>query len=348
MKRYKRPTIFDLVKYTGISRGTISRAFNDQPGISTKTRAKILDAARVIGYTPHNGARMMKLGRTRRWGLMIPHFQNPYYAELVEALNHEAHIRNTTLLLGLSNHNKARETDIVSQWTAGETDGLIMDQSHYHTSPKLYEQLRARGFPILFVHGTPIPGFDFVRYDLFEAFLRALNHLFALGHERIGYIGQHFEFCRETARFHAYSQFHADRGVPIDEALVYFGEDGAPGGISAFRRWVDTNTLPTAIVCCDDVIACGVIQAARTAGLRLPKELSVTGVDDIAEATRLGLTTIRTDRRSTARSIMDLMEKRLAEPDGPTEIVSIPGELILRDSVTSRSPAGTATAGRGR
>lgn len=333
MKKYQRPTIFDLVKYTGISRGTISRAFNDQAGISQKTRTKILKAAEEIGYRPHNGARMMKLGRTGRWGLLLPHLQNAYYPELVEALNNEAHQRGTTLLLGLSNFDQQRESNLVGQWTAGEVDGLVLDQAHYHANPELFEQLKSRGVPILFLHGTPIPGFDFIRYDLYPSFRRILKQLDDLGHEEIGYVGQEFPFCRQTSRFRAYAEFHETKGRKLDERLIYFGKDGTEGGIEAFKHWKAKNHFPSAVVCCDDSIACGLIYAARSSGFEVPRDISVTGVDDIAEAARIRLTTIHTSRTETARTIIDLLERRLNSKEEPPEVRYISSDLILRDSI---------------
>jgi DNA-binding LacI/PurR family transcriptional regulator len=333
MKKRSRPTIFDLARHTGVSRGTISRAFNNQPGISSKTQEKILRVAKEIGYSPHNGARMMKLGRTKRWGLLLPHLQNPYYAELVEALNNQAQAQGTLILLGLSNHDKNRESSLITQWTAGETDGLILDQSHYHSNPEFFEQLKAREVPMVFLHGQPIAGFDFVRYQLFDSFARILNHLDALGHTRIGYVGQEFDFCRQTARFRAYVEFHQSRGRKIQEPLIHFGEDGAQGGINAWRFWQRSGNPPTAIVCCDDVIACGVVHAARSSGLQIPRDLSVTGVDDIAEASRLGLTTIHTNREATAKAILELLERRRVAFESPPEVCEIPSELIMRDSI---------------
>jgi len=332
MKKRSRPNIFDLARVTGISRGTISRAFNNKPGINAKTQEKILKAAKEIGYTPHNGARMMKLGRTGRWGLLLPHLQNPYYAELVEVLNSHANALGTMILLGLSNHDKDREANLIMQWTAGETDGLILDQAHYHANPQLFEQLKAREIPMVFLHGTPIPGFDFVRYQLYDSVLRIMNQLDALGHSEIGYVGQSFAFCRKTARFRAYADFHKSKGRKLNEDLIHFGEDGAQGGINAFRAWHSQGKLPTAVVCCDDIIACGVVQGARSSGLQIPRDISVTGVDDIAESARLGLTTIRTDRNATARAIFELLESRRENFDRPAEVREIPSELIMRDS----------------
>ncbi len=333
MKKSARPTIFDLVDHTGISRGTISRAFNNQAGIKPATKEKILRAAREIGYIPHNGARMMKLGRTSRWGVLIPHLQNPYYAELVDALNGEAAKRGITLLIGISNNDKKREAEMILQWTAGETDALILDQSHYHDNPAIFEQLKARGIAMIFLHGTPIPGYDFLRYELFDNVSRVMSHYEELGHTRIAYTAQNFPGCRETARYRAYSKNRTARGRKLDESLIYFGEDGAEGGRNAFRKWSALREPPTAVICGDDIVACGVMHAARLAGWSIPKDLSVVGVDDIAESTRVGLTTIKTNRHEAARAICELLELRRDDFERPPEVRSIPSELILRDSI---------------
>lgn len=330
-KKNKRVTIFDLAAYLGVSRGTISRAFNDQEGINAQTRDRVLKAARKIGYQPHNGARMMKLTRKRRWGLLLPHLRNPYYAELVEALNKEARARRTTLLLGLSLEENESQV-MIEQWISGETDGLIMDQSYYRQNPKYFDQLRERGQQMVFLHGKPIPGFDFVRYDLYGSFSRNLRTLTALGHTRIGFVGQDFDGCRNTGRFRAYSDFHAQNGWPLREELTFFGEDGHVGGLSAWAYFSGMPEPPTAVVCGDDIIACGLIQGVRSQGLEIPGHISVSGVDNIAEAERLGLTTIRTDREETSRAILSILERRIADPDLPPQVATIPSSLILRDS----------------
>lgn len=330
-KRPKRATILDLAAFTGVSRGTISRAFNNQAGINPQTRDKILKAARKIGYQPHNGARMMKLSRKGRWGLLLPHLRNPYYSELVEALNRVARSRHTTLLLGLSLEEN-ESLAMIEQWTAGETDGLIMDQSYYRQNPAFFDQLREQGQPMVFLHGKPIPGFDFVGYELYGSFFRNMKTLAALGHRRIAYVGQAFEGCRSTGRYTAYSAFHVQNKWPLQEELVFFGEDGHVGGLKAWGHFVTLPEPPTAVVCGDDIIACGLIQGIRSHGMEIPGHVSVSGVDDIAEAERLGLTTIHTDRDETSRAIMDILERRIADPTLPPQVSIITSSLILRDS----------------
>lgn len=327
----KRPTIFDLAKEAGVSRGTISRAFNNQPGISPQTRERVLRAARKIGYQPHGGARMMKLRRKGRWGVLLPHFSNPYYAELAEALSREAHRRQRSVLLGLAVEGEDLQ-NLVDQWSAGETDGIVADQSFFFPNKALFERLREWGHPVVFLHGPPIGGFDFVRYELYEGFLRNLRVLDGLGHRRVAFVGQDFDGCRQTSRFRAYRDFLTSRGREVVEDVIFFGEDGPGGGLRAWERFRSLPEPPTAIVCCNDITACGVIQGVRQSGWTVPGDVSVSGVDDIGEAERIGLTTIRTDRAATAAAILDLLERRLREPGLPPQVASLPGALILRDS----------------
>jgi LacI family transcriptional regulator len=275
---------------------------------------------------------MMKLTRKGRWGLLLPHLRNPYYSELVEALSREARFRKTTLLLSLSLGDEDAR-DVVEQWTAGETDGIILDQSYYRQSPEYFEMLRKRGIAMVFLHGRPIPGFDFVHYQLHENSLRNVRHLGALGHLRIAFVGQEFAGCNETGRYRAFADYHKETGHEIDEKLVVFGDDGYLGGRSAWQRLSRLKKPPTAVVCADDIIACGVMHAAHAQGLRIPRDLSVTGVDDIAEAERGALTTIHTSREDAAKAMLELLENRLADRSLPPQIAAIPSVLILRDSV---------------
>lgn len=339
-EKLKRPNIFDLVKHTGLSRGTISRAFNNQPGINAATREAVLKAAREIGYQPHSAARLMKLSRKGRWALLVPHLKNPYYAELAEAMNKEARARRTTLLFGFALADEDAEA-VIEQW-AGETDGIVADQSYHRTHVALFERLRARGLAIVLLHGAPIPGYDFLRYDLYGSFKRNVRHLIALGHERIAFVGQDFPGCRQTSRFRAYSDAHQEAGLTVREELLCFGEDGHLGGIAAWQRCSALPEPPTAAVCADDIVACGVVQAARAQGLQIPRDLSVSGSDDIAEAERLALTTIHTDRAQTSATIIDLLERRLADPSVPPQVVMIPSQLIMRDSVSAPRRGGLA------
>lgn len=337
--KIKRPTIFDLERFTGFSRGTISRAFNESSEINPKTREIIMKGAAEIGYSPHPGARKMKLGRTQRWGLLLPHLQNPYYPELAECLDREARLRKTAVMLGLSHYDTTLEADIVRHWAAGETDGMVIDRANSDFNGELFEQLRARGLPLVFLHDRPSDDYDLVVSDSGGCFDRATRHLLALGHRRIAYFGQNIATARMTTAFTKYQSILDSMNL-FDEDLVYLGDYESKSTVAALEHWLGLASPPTAVVCFSDIYACGIIHAARVSGLSVPRDLSVVGRDDIAEAARLGLTTIRNDRAAIAREAFVLLERRLKNPDARSERRATPCELIMRDSMAA--PRGTA------
>jgi LacI family transcriptional regulator len=306
--KHDRPTILDLARLTGISTSTISRAFNRSPEnrINPETKEKILRKAREIGYSPHSGARAMIQGRTGRWGLLLPHLDNPRYVQIMDQLDRQAHARSGRLLLGLSRFNPAVEAELALHWGSGETDGIIADSC---IDPKVFEQLRRRRFPLVFLYGRPSPRFNMVTIRAAEAFVELMRKMFQAGHRRIGFLSWQFPAARLHAAFRAYRQVLREEGLAEDPNLIFFGSEDYRAGGEAWQRWRKLKSRPTAVLCFNDVIAISLIEAAENDGCRLPGDLSVTGADDIAMAARYRLTTIQADVGEMARQVFELLEQ---------------------------------------
>lgn len=302
-----RPTIYSLAKLLDVSPGTISRAFNTNPKnrINPETRERVLRKAKEIGYYPNTGARAITLGRTNRWGLLLPHLYNPRFVELMDHLELEAHKRSTVLFLGLGRYEKTVEEKIVAHWASGEVDGIIVDAS---THPKVFEPLRKRGFPVVFLFGRPSLKFDVVDIETKKSFLTLMERMIGAGHRRIGFVGTNFPQCREHPSYRAYSEALKSRSLRMDESLVVHGDHDYTVGSEAWARWRNLPNRPTAVLCFNDVIACNLIENAKSDGVRVPEDISVAGCDDIAAAASYRLTTIRTDPAQIAGAVFALLE----------------------------------------
>jgi LacI family transcriptional regulator len=304
--KHVRPTIFDLERITGFSTGTISRAFNQSTKINAGTRELILKKAAEIGYAPHSGARAMIQGRTRRWGLLLPDLNNPRYAEIMDHLDIEARRRSTLLLLGLSRYDAKVEAELALHWASGEVDGIISDSCVDLT---VFEQLRRRRFPIVFLFGRPSEKFDMVGFDASESIMQLGKKIIDLGHRRIGYVSPDFPELHFHGFVRVYQSLLAAHGIPYDEELVYFGKDRDTVGADAWSYWSKLENRPTAVLCFNDFTACNLIQRARADGIRIPEDLSVVGSDDIPVAAYYNLTTIRTNPADIAREVFALLER---------------------------------------
>lgn len=329
----RRPNVFDLEKVTGVSRGTISRAFNNSTTIKAATREMVLKKAAEIGYSPHPGARTMKFGRTAHWGLLMPHLKNPWYAELTEALDREARQKETMLLLGLTHYDAALESKFVRYWASGEADGIIIDSTDSSANYDIYAKIQARGFPLVFIHGSPKGEFDFVHGTGVEEYERLLKHIYDAGHRRIGFVSKGYKHVRDTIAFIAYADFLKSHGIQIREDYLHFADHEELAGEEAWRKWRHWEDRPTAVVCTADIIACSLIREVRAEGKRFPQDLSVVGLGDIPEAARLGLTTIQSDPRSFAKATFELLQRPRLGPHPLLETRTISSRLILRDSV---------------
>jgi LacI family transcriptional regulator len=341
MQPERRPTVFDLEKATGVSRGTISRAFHNSPEINAATREMVLQTAAKIGYFPHPGASKMKLGRTNRWGLLIPHLKNPWYGELVEALDAEARKHRSTMLLGLTHYDPAMERALINYWAAGETDGIIVSSSGSDVNYESFARMQARGFPLVFLYGSPKRKFDCVMCDDKDSTEQVMEYLYEIGHRRIGYVSSKHDYCRETSGFRAYSKLLEKHGLPLREDFIHFGSDHI-AGVEAWEKWRHPPARPTAVFCGSDIIACSLLQQAGDFGLRVPQDLSIVGFDDVAEASRAGLTTIRTDSKKFAEAVFELLLRPRDPQHSGKNSRTIASQMVFRRSVAAPSPSAPA------
>jgi LacI family transcriptional regulator len=333
MKQEPRVTIADLVKATGFSAGTISRAFNPSKEIREETKKIIIETAERIGYRPHSGARTIKTGRTKRWGVLLPDLSNPCYSELIEYLELEAARRDSGLLLGLSRYDANQLDEMLIHWAAGETDGVIIDPVDPEQNHQTFQQLSDRGFPMVFLYAEPFVGSEVVCSDMNPGFEEMTQRLLALGHRVIGYVGTDLLPLKYNSGYMAVKRTLAKHGLKIDSRHIRLGGISAEGGEAAWGYFRSLPNPPTAFICFNDVIALGFMRVAREEGRRIPEDFSVAGFDDIHEALHAGLTTIRGNLEEMARQVFVALEAQLTGDPRKPEIRRIGTEVVFRESV---------------
>jgi DNA-binding LacI/PurR family transcriptional regulator len=318
---------------TGLSRGTISRALHGHEKVDPKTRELVRNAAEKIGYVPHRSVTQARMPETCRYGLLLPNLTNPYYGELIQCLDAEVRPDQRTIVLSLHYYDVEMFNQLLRHWLSGETDGVVLDAPNLDNAPHLIDFLRSRDMPVVFLHGRPADDFCVVQHSRANSFRRAMRQLHDLGHRRIAYIGTTIGAGRISESFIAYTDAMKEYTGSVDEDLVFFGRRDAASGYEAllsFRRVADP---PTAIICFNDILACGVAQGARQLGLSIPGDLSLVGCDDISEIERMDIATIQTDRAAMAKAVYRLLEAQRIRGSRLSEMVRIPSEFVLRGSI---------------
>ena len=269
-------TIHDVARVAGMSIATVSRAFNNPELLSPEARQAIENAVEVLNYRPHVAARRLRGSRTNLILVVVPSL-NPYFLDIFAGAEDAAKAAGYGVLVGHSDRNLARERGYVEQVAAGRADGLILV-----TTVGGYDADDIRRMPPTVIaldvgEATDLPK---VQIDHVAAAEMITNYLIDLGHHRIAHILGAAGSSLTSHRHDGFQRALARRGIPFDPALCLFGDFTVDGGAAAGAAIVAMADPPTAVFAANDQTAIGALQFFKSAGWRVPDDISVVGFDD--------------------------------------------------------------------
>jgi DNA-binding LacI/PurR family transcriptional regulator len=334
----KRVTSHDIATRAGVSRTTVSFVLNNTLGtnISTKTRQRVLEVARELGYVPNSAARMLVSGKSHTLGLVLS------TGNLVQV---DAFIPG--LIFGITNVCNAHGYKLlVESIEQGGSANPYLDLAHSKRidaliviNPKASDQglleLIKMQFPLVIFGSLDQPQENSVSTRNRDAATEATNHLLKLGHQRLAHISYApFEFRGALDRLAGFRAALESHGLPIEDRFVVEGAFDSESGFQAMRKLLKRKTHPTALFAGNDTIAIGAMAAIRDAGLSVPHDIAVVGFDDLPFAAYVSprLTTIRSHATEqgehAARAAIELLEG--THVGMQRDIV--PLELVIRES----------------
>ena len=331
-----RVKIEDVAKRARVSTATVSLAMNGSDKVSAKTRERIEAIAREMGYQPNPNAQRLAMRRSRQIGLVVPDIENTYYAALAQCILNELLASDYALTISSSMNSRRMEDRIVADMIANQVEGLLIAPVEKPNENIGYLQglLRA-GIPYVFVTASyPNLNHPCVMCDLYGGMRQLLEALHALGHTRIALLsGTPNVHCFDL-RDRAYLDFIREHGLEGREIRYLHGVhyDDA----FRFAQTMDLRGLD-AIVCVNDMMALGVINALAGRGMRVPEDMAVAGFDDsiFSRVSPVSITTVRQDVRQISVQAAACV-LRLARGETPGPLPLIPCEVILRQSTDSR------------
>jgi len=333
-KKHTSVTIVDVAREAGVSYSTVSRVVNNNDHIRPKTREKVLNAMMRLGYVVNQQARSLRGGRSQVIGLLVPDVGNSYIGEIIRGIDAELDAHQYDLMLYTTHRRKVKESAYVSTITRGMVDGLLL---LLPTNVKAYmETLQQQQFPHVLIDYQHVENnlSSTVQATNWQGAYDATRYLIMLGHRRIGCVIGLQEIQSALDRLAGYRAALADAGLPEDPALIFPGEFVRPQGYAAANYLLNLSDPPTAILAANDLSAFGVMDGVLNHGLRIPEDISIIGFDDVPEAGHVhpGLTTVRQPLEAMGRTAVQLLFKRINNPDLPGERVEMTTELIIRDT----------------
>jgi LacI family transcriptional regulator len=325
----------DIAREVGISQSTVSRALRGDPRVAVATRQRVEEVARELQYVPNAAARSLITSRTYTIAVVLADITNPFYPEMVDVLHDEFGLAGYRTVLLNERTEGGSGADLVAQLSAGSVDGIVFLSSTLKSSiPSLFAN---RGLPVILLNREvdELPA-DVVVSDNVGGGALVAESLMRDGHQRIGLICGPENTSTSRDREAGFRAALERAGIPFDERLrrvsPYSHQGGYQAGIELLRR---EGQQLTAIFCGNDVIAFGVLDAAKRLGVRVPEELSVIGFDDIEMSgwELFSLTSIRQPLAQMAKAAARMLMERInsKDPIGPRRQV-FPASLVTRQT----------------
>jgi LacI family transcriptional regulator len=319
-----------VARAAGVGVGTVSRVLNGSSLVSAATRQRVNAAIAELGYQPNPIARAFGGRRTDKLEVLVPTLTAGFALEVLRGIQEVLAETDYSVVLRTIDDAAEREHVFADCCQRGRTEGAIV--MWMPPTEALAERLVADMFPAVVLNGFD-PRLSSVCVDHAEAAERAVTYCAGLGHTRIGLVDcgeDPFDptspgMCRE-----GFARGLANAGLAPYDEYEFLAEHSASGGRAAARAFFDLAHPPTAIIAGSIAQALGVVNAARTAGLRVPQDVSVVGYNDTRLASEFGITTMHVPLRQIGSLAAETLLMLLAEPDTPPLVRRVSAELIVR------------------
>jgi LacI family transcriptional regulator, xylobiose transport system transcriptional regulator len=313
-ERDDRVRLNELADQAGVSLSTVSKVLNGRSDVSKATRARVESILENGGYKRRSGLP----NRASLIELVFPQLETAWAMEIIRGVENIARSNGLSVVLTESGNRHSPGAEWIEGVLRRRPIGVVLVFSDLADDAKAKLRSRAIPFVIIDPAGDPTPDVPSVGSANWSGGLMATRHLVELGHKRIGMITGPEDMMCSLARLDGYRSALNTAGIPIDPALIRFGNFQVDGGRDSARELLGSANPPTAIFAGSDLQALGVIDAARSFGLRIPRDLSIVGYDDLqlAEWSSPALTTVHqpllTMAEEAARLVIRMSEGELS------------------------------------
>lgn len=326
----------DIAHVAGVSQTTVSRVLHDNPKVKPETRERVWRVLREMNYSPDGLARAMVTRKTGIIGVVVEDITNPFYPEIVEALC--AGLAATDRRVMLWNSGEAGEYGAIEAIRQRLVDGVVFTTATPE-SAVLYEAVH-QGSPVVLVNRY-VEGIDCDRVttDNFKGGCLIADYFADWDRTRVGFIAGLPEASTAVEREAGFREGLKARGIELEDGLWQPGDYSYGRSYEAMKRLLTLPDPPRAVFCANDLMAFAALNAARAVGARVPDDVWVVGFDDIGMASweTFDLTTVRQPIPEMVQGAVDLLMRRINDPERPSEHRRLGGsEVVVRGSTAHR------------
>ncbi len=329
-----KPTIYDVAREAGVSIATVSKVLNNQR-VGKKSKEKVLQAMKKLNYKPSVLASALTGKQTSTIGFLLPDLANPFIAEMARRVEDRAYERGYNLVICSTDFEPEKEAFYVSLLKQKSVDGFIIAGGFKNV--EVVTELLEEQFPVVLLgESYPSLSINSVKVDDFMGGYEVTSFLTSLGHKKIAVIGEEASSSQE--RIKGYKQALRDQQLPVHEELIVISSQTNIESVERLAgKLLDLPEPPTAIFACNDILAIGVVLAARQRDRRIPDHLSIVGFDNtfLSRSSDPPLTTVQQPIQDLCFQAFDMLVEEIQGKSKLRQRVVLLPELVVRKSTSA-------------
>lgn len=278
MKNKEKVTIYDISKKLNISAATVSRALNNNPKISEKTRKLVAKTAAEMNYKQNRLAQALKKGRTNNVGVIVPYINRSFFSSVIRGIEEELTPQGYHIIICQSHEEVANEAEQINALLNTQIDGIFMSVSKTTQTTEHIKKIQEEGTPLVFFdRKIDVPGVSSVVLDDFKAGFMATEHLIKEGCTRIAHLSGDLNLEIYKNRYEGYREALKKNNIEFNPAFVIQTSSKIESGMQAVEELWKLEEKPDAIFSAGDYAALGAIQELKARKIRIPEEVCVVG-----------------------------------------------------------------------
>ena len=333
----KKTTIYDIAENLGLTAATVSRALNNNPKISEKTRKLVKETALEMNYEQNTLAKALKSGKSFNVGVIVPRIDSNFFASVIRGIEEELYPKGYHVIICQTHDQEEQEIGNINSLLSAQVDGILMSITNAQTKSNIFESISKKNVPLIFFdRKKDIANVSSVTINDFNGAYQATKHLIKQGYKRIAHLSNDRRLEIFKNRYLGYRQAILDHGLEFDENLVIKTNSKVISGRTSTTELLNLQNPPDAIFSASDFSALGAIQEIKSRGLKIPEDISVVGFSNEPFTRFMELSITSVDQfpiemgRKTALLFLDEVDKKI-KTKRSQQIVLQP-ELLIRKS----------------
>ncbi|WP_224722392.1 LacI family DNA-binding transcriptional regulator [Paenibacillus vietnamensis] len=329
-------TIYDVAKEAGVSIATVSNVINGKGKVSKKKREEIFRVMERLQYRPSVIASALMGKKTFTIGLLIPDVSNPFFSEIARSVEDLAHSEGYSVIVCSTDNKDDRIEKYIRLLEQKSVDGILIGTGVENADVLRHLAEKSLSIVMIAREAATMPVHS-VLTDDFKGGALAAEHLIDRGHRRIAVLSENLKVSSSFERVRGFRFTLFEAGITLDESHIVSCDSSIRDGKRAAAALIHGDNRPSAIFCCNDLLAVGALQAAKDARVKVPEQLSIIGFDGtiLSTVTNPELTTIAQPINQMVKLAFDLLIHKVENADEIKQRIVMQPELIIRESTCS-------------